>query len=198
MMCNYNIIVDIVIPLLAALIGGLLTMVGVLITIKHENKKSKIEYLEKIRPFFIVDSNHAAKDIKMIGFEDDYEKEKESDQILFRWNNLVVSNMSDSVCTFSYIRINDQVYSTSDEPIKPGEKCEIIGFPFSALMKKTVDCISIGILDKLYNLYEYNMKFRIQDVLKSDKISSVSFDKEIIVEMIECKVNLVKSRQRKP
>lgn len=48
-------ITGVVVPLVSAFIGGLITFLGVLLTIKAENKKSSKEYLEKIRPFFVVE-----------------------------------------------------------------------------------------------------------------------------------------------
>ena len=54
MNCCYTIWSDIIIPLIAALIGGGLTLIGVIWTIKAEKKKDKKAYLERIRPFFVL------------------------------------------------------------------------------------------------------------------------------------------------
>ena len=55
MNCCYIIWTDIIIPIIAALIGGGLTLSGVILTIQAEKKKAKKEYLEKIRPFFVIE-----------------------------------------------------------------------------------------------------------------------------------------------
>ena len=51
MCCDYTFIKDIIIPVIAALIGGGTTLIGVICTIRHENKKSEKSYKERIRPF---------------------------------------------------------------------------------------------------------------------------------------------------
>ena len=40
-MQNFNMLLDVVLPIGCALISGGLTVLGVLLTIKHENKKNK-------------------------------------------------------------------------------------------------------------------------------------------------------------
>ena len=50
-MCFYDYLKDIIIPLLSALIGGLVTMLGVIITIKWEVKKEKKDKIDAIKPW---------------------------------------------------------------------------------------------------------------------------------------------------
>lgn len=47
----YDILVDIVVPLLSALIGGLLTMLGVVYTIKNERNKSEEQTIQDAKPW---------------------------------------------------------------------------------------------------------------------------------------------------
>ena len=45
---DWDVFKDIIIPLVCALFGGLVTFIGIFITIKHENKKSRQEYVDRI------------------------------------------------------------------------------------------------------------------------------------------------------
>ena len=168
MNCCYVIWSDIIIPLIAALIGGGLTLLGVVLTIKSENKKAKKEYLEKIRPFFIIEDVNTVDitqiKVKKIYVNDDSMNDVDPDQIVYHWDSLLISNQSDNVCMISYIKINDTEYASfGNVPIKSGDFCEIRGYPLSAFIRKTVDNISIGFLDKNFNLYEYKVSFEIEE-----------------------------------
>ena len=48
---NYQLWVDIGIPIVSALIGGLVTMLGVIITIKHEKNKDSENRISSVRPW---------------------------------------------------------------------------------------------------------------------------------------------------
>lgn len=66
MSVEINWITDVIMPLLSAFIGGLLALVGVLITLNHEKKERKKEQLDKAKPIIInymvhaIDKNHPA------------------------------------------------------------------------------------------------------------------------------------------
>lgn len=203
MICWYMIWADILIPLIAALIGGSLTLLGVILTIKWEKGRAKEEYLEKIRPFFVVENVRASDidqaKIKHIHFNDDPRKDAKADQIVYQWDSLLLSNQSESVCMLSYIKVNGiECASFDNMPIKPGDYCVIRGFPLSVLVRKTVDDISIGFLDKLFNVYEYKVNFKIKtEDVKNEGLKKYSF-KSITFSLIDCATNLTdKSRRKK-
>ena len=50
-MSDLNIISDVIIPIVASLIGGLLTLGGVIITINTQNKKDKEANKMRIKPY---------------------------------------------------------------------------------------------------------------------------------------------------
>lgn len=53
----YDVFIDVFVPLLSALVGGLITMLGVVYTIKHEQKKSAEQARESVKPWiFSVDT----------------------------------------------------------------------------------------------------------------------------------------------
>ena len=45
---------NIIISILSSIIGGLFTFGGVWLTIKHEQKKERRNYLESIKPYLVV------------------------------------------------------------------------------------------------------------------------------------------------
>ena len=58
-MSDLNIISDVIIPIVASLIGGLLTLGGVIITINTQNKKDKEANKMRIKPYLYAFSrNH--------------------------------------------------------------------------------------------------------------------------------------------
>lgn len=201
MNCNINIITDIIIPLISALVGGGTTLLGVIFTIKAENKKSKKEYFEKIRPFFVVETidglNVDKAKIKKIWITDDSEKDVAEGQVIYHWNYLLLSNMSESVCMISYIKINDEKYASFDNvPIKPGDFCEIKGAPLSMFSRKSIDNISIGFLDKNFNLYEYRIFFEIKEHTNDVEGSKKYCHKTIEFSLIDCRTNLAKIKKK--
>ena len=53
-MFTYDMLRDIWIPLLSGIIGGLFTLIGVILTIKYERKKDKIERTRNIKPYLAI------------------------------------------------------------------------------------------------------------------------------------------------
>lgn len=198
----YKIWVDIIIPLVSAFIGGGITLWGVFLTIKYESKKSRKEYLEKIRPFFVVENENLKSidvdSIKKIWVNDDSSKELKEVSTIFHWDSLVLSNVCDNVCMMSYIKINNEQYASFENiPIKSGECCEIKGCPLSSYINEKIDNISLGVLDREFNIYEYELKYRINDC-KVDNDNLKNYGHKIIsFYLIDCGKNLTKRSRRK-
>ena len=201
MNCSYKIWADILIPLIAALIGGGLTLLGVVLTIKWEKRKDKEEYLERIRPFFVLENAYAPDinqmKIKHIYAEDNSMDDVKPDQIVFHWSGLLLSNQSESVCMLSYIKVNGIKYASfGNIPIKSGDYCEIRGFPLSVFIRKTIDDISIGFLDKFFNLYEYKVEFDIGEFQDENEKIKKRCNKTIMFSLIDCSTNLANKRRK--
>ena len=158
-------------------------------------KKAKEEYLEKIRPFFVIENVRMLDlnqiKIKQIYVEDDSSDDVKPDQIVYHWSSLLLSNQSEFVCMFSYIKINGIEYASFDNiPIKSGDFCEIKGFPLSAFIRKTVDNTSIGFLDRFFNLYEYKVNFEIKEFENISEGLKKYCHKSIMFSRIDCRINL--------
>lgn len=201
MNCSYKIWTDILIPLIAALIGGGLTLLGVVLTIKWEKRKADEDHLEKIRPFFVLENAYTSDinqiKIKQIDVKDDSMDNVNPDQIIFHWCSLLLSNQSESVCMLSYIKINGIKYASfGNVPIKSGDYCEIRGFPLSVFIRKTIDDISIGFLDKFFNPYEYKVQFDIEEFQGKDERLKKYCNKTIVFSLIDCSTNLASKRRK--
>lgn len=158
---------DIIIPLLSSIIGGLIALYASLKTTKLSNIRAQREYIEKIKPFFIIEQIEAIDackgKIKEVCFEDDSCNDPEGTQSVFKWDSLLLSNVGDDICTFDYIKINESKYKFyEDIPIKSGELCMVNGSPSALYIADSIVCISIGIRDKRQNLYEYTVDFQIE------------------------------------
>lgn len=181
----YNVWVDIVIPLVSALIGGGITLWGVILTIRHETKKAKEEYKERIKPFVVIENNAYEKrdfQYKKVIIKDDYLKNVENNNVYTLYETLF-SNVGESICSVSFIRINDIKYKPENNiVIKEGELFSIIGRPFSKFVMKSLDKLSICFMDKDNNLYEYKVEFKIIDHSPYEE----KHKKEFINRFIEC------------
>lgn len=188
--CNYVIFRDIIIPLLAALIGGGLTLIGVIITIQHGNKKSDMAYIERIKPFVVVEQERMFQhDIfKRISISDDSECDASSNSIILHWNGLLISNVGETVCIVEYIKIDTRIYHCiMKEPLKPGEFGLIIGYPMSCyLVENETLQVSIGIYDRVFNLYEYAVSFDLGNHNNVSEILPNNQHMKIVFKSIDC------------
>lgn len=192
-MCFYEVAKDIIIPIVSAIIGGAITLIGVQQTIKNENKKAQQDYLERIRPFFVIETyktldlqKNTIKDTYTVKtFEDDYQGNR-----VIRWDGLLLSNVSDNISIIGYVRIDNTKYNClSMVPVKPGEFCEIHPTVFPILTQNSVSSISIGVYDRLFNLYEYTLSFEIERC--DEKLRIGKYDtKRIVYSSIDCSKNL--------
>lgn len=186
MCCNYTFFKDIIIPLIAALIGGGTTLLGVICSIRHENKKSDKSYKERIRPFFVVEASSTRgmelEAIKTAVIEDDSSEEVSLNDIIFYWSRLLLTNVGEAVCVFEYVRIDDRYYEATEKaPVKPGVSLSITGSPLAMYIKNhTISQIAIGVTDRLFNRYEYLVSFKLYDYnqegpLKKHQHKSIEF-----------------------
>lgn len=197
----YSFWIDVFVPLISAIIGGGLTLLGVIWTINAENKKSKNEYLERIRPFLVVENPSSMdpnKERIPIWINDDSEKSVENGQTLFHWNSLCLSNMGETVCMLGYVKINNTYYDVFDSvPIKADRVCEIKGYPLSTYISNSIENISIGFFDRNFNLYEYNVIFELEESKHIMEKMKKYTNKDLSFTLIDCSKNIASKRRRK-
>lgn len=167
--CNYDLFKDIIIPIVSAVFGGVITMIGVILTIRSENKKGHNEYIERIRPFLTIETQSSIKSldlskIKKVMIYDDCNKNTDNSSIAYHLVDLLLTNISDYVCFIDYLKINEETYKVFEHiPIKANETVYIEGFPQSFYLKKELKSVSVGVSDRLSNCYEYELSFEEQD-----------------------------------
>lgn len=116
--------------IVSSLIGGLFTVVGVWLTIIYERKKEQHNYLESIKPYLVVQhlvdlSKNEIQNIKTLSIPNDSAAPSPSltkTSVVYHWENLVLTNVSNSAGIFAYIKINNSPYAfPTKSPIKPFE-----------------------------------------------------------------------------
>lgn len=202
MRCNYTFFKDIIIPLIAALIGGGTTLIGVLCTIRHENKKSENSYKEKIRPFFVVEplttSGFSLEAIKEAVVPDDSARAVMPNDSIFHWEGLLLTNVSDAVCVFEYIRIDDEYYEAIEKaPVKIGVTLNIKSTLLSMYIRsREVSQIAIGVTDRLFNRYEYLVSFQLSNYDEDGPLKK-HVAKSIEITEIDCSKNVFNEKKYK-
>ena len=142
------------------------------LTIKHEQKKERRNYLESIKPYLVVQhlvdlSKSEIQNIKTLSIPNDSAAPLPSltqTSGVYHWENLVLTNVSNSTGIFAYIKINNSPYAfPTKSPIKPFETFQIIGNLISIFIFSSIESISLGVYDSNFNLYEYPLHFRIEE-----------------------------------
>lgn len=191
-----EIVSNIVVPILSSIIGGLFTVGGVWLTIKHEQKKEQRNYLESIKPYLVVQhlvdlSKNEIQNIKTLSIPNDYNAPLPSltpTSVVYHWENLVLTNVSNSAGIFAYIKINNSPYAfPTKSPIKPFETFQIIGNLISIFISSSIESISLGVYDNNFNLYEYPLHFRIEDYTGDPHPKLSCKEKVIEIDAIDCK-----------
>lgn len=202
MCCNYTFFKDIIIPLIAALIGGGTTLIGVICTIRHENKKSENSYKERIRPFFVVEplstSSYSLEAIKEAVVADDSASVAIPNDMIFHWDGLLLTNVGDAVCVFEYIRIDDEYYEVTEKaPVKIGVTLSIKSTPLSMYIRsREVSQIAIGVTDRLFNRYEYLVSFQLSNYDEDGSLKKHA-TKSIEITEIDCSKNVFNEKKYK-
>lgn len=187
---------NIIISILSSIIGGLFTFGGVWLTIKHEQKKEQCNYLESIKPYLVVQhlvdlSKTEIQSIKTLSIPNDSTAPLPSltqASVVYHWENLVLTNVSNSAGIFAYIKINNSPYAfPTKSPIKPFETFQIIGNLISIFIFSSIESISLGVYDSNFNLYEYPLHFRIEEYTGDQHPKLSCKEKVIKFDAIDCK-----------
>lgn len=116
-----------------------------------------------------------------------------SQDIIFHWENLVLSNISSNTCIISYIKINHSPYAFPiKSPLKSGEIFQITGNLMAIYIFPVIDSITLGVYDSNFNLYEYPLHFRLVDCPAEQKSKLPNIEKVIEFDTIDCQPDLLK------
>ena len=151
-------VTDIIVPLLAALIGGGMTLIGVIITIRHDNKNReedrKRELIQRAKPILINYAGHRGAETTVLYFSESG-KEEGGKTIFGSFKNtdngiLTVDKIVAASGNLTYLPV---AYSTVDK-----NTAFIIGITL-ANYKETFDGWTMYVHDIYDNPYCYRMKF---------------------------------------
>lgn len=191
-----------IISILSSIIGGLITFGGVWLTINHEQKKERRNYLESIKPYLVVQhlvdlSKNEIQNIKTLSIPNDSAAPLPSltqTSVVYHWENLVLTNVSNSTGIFAYIKINNSPYAfPTKSPIKPFETFQIIGNLISIFIFSSIESISLGVYDSNFNLYEYPLRFRIEEYTGDPHPKLSCKEKVIKFDAIDCQTHAMKN-----
>ena len=155
MKCD-EIISNIIIPIVSALIGGGLTLIGVLLTIKFENKKRKEEIRIANKPlFYLIDPMQNYDSKRTTDFEFSAEGIETSGflEIIFR-------NTDNAILLFDYISIGNQKYYSQNGNIVDKNTTFCIYLYPDKNIKVNENDIIFSINDSLNNNYKYKLGFK--------------------------------------
>lgn len=208
-------IAEIVTPVVASIMGGVITFGGVLLTINYNNRERRRAELLKIKPFLVYHNSFDYIDVKNI---QKFSVISVSQNMRLGDNNtyildhlFVVRNVSKNACVLSYIKINDKKFYDQPRVFLPNENVLINAnthgnvFYFS----EEINSISLGVYDLNYNLYEYDVHFsksiiHINNVKREDYACDYILDennvvhaRQIVCDFIDCSSETIGSGLKK-
>lgn len=154
MKCN-DIITNIVIPIISSIISGGLTLIGVLITIKSENRKRKEEIRIANKPlFYILDPKQEYDYQSTVSFYFNSENEtKESNNYIYG----IIKNTDKAILIFDCIQIGDKKYYSLNGNVV--DKNVIFNLYINTTEKTNNETIIFIIKDSLNNQYKYELTY---------------------------------------
>ncbi len=151
-----NVISNIVVPIVSAIIGGGLTLIGVLITIRNENKKRKEEIAISNKPlFYLVDPSQGDNYKNAVYFEFSDKKEEHDGFI-----EIMFKNTDNAILVFDYISIDDKkYYPQNGNVVDKNTTFDIFLYPTKNTNIKNKKII-MSINDSLNNNYKYLLEYK--------------------------------------
>lgn len=146
----YKIWVDIAIPLISAFLGGLVTMIGVICTINHENKCRKNDEYKLYKPLFVALNSLDSLDKEFIKVD----FESNIDKGMFCLLEGYIKNLDFSCFIIESIEIDNFKYCPFKNTVV--EKNSAIHFEVYGT-QKDVRVATLNICDAIGNKYIYNV-----------------------------------------
>lgn len=131
--------------------------------------------------------------IDMLDDENDFDEDDVSTP-LYRWDYLCLSNIGSSIGILKYIKVNEDIYSFDENSaIRPDECYQIHGSRLTNFTSGHVNSIHLGLYDKCFNFYEYNISFSIKELAPRDHPREN--EKLLHFDTIDCVHNLYRPKQ---
>ena len=155
-MTQKELIIYIIIPLISALLGGGLTVLGVLISIKHENKKRRDEEVKAKKPLFCLIDPTQDYNYKNTVQYDFINEELNSKG----WIVAMFKNTDNSILVLDNIKVDNNIYHPSNGTLV--DKNLIFYTYIHVDINTIVDTgtfIIMTVKDTLGNQYKYRLGF---------------------------------------
>ena len=170
-MDNMEILENIIIPIVSAIIGGLCTFLGVLITILHEKKKEKEERLLANKPlFYRLDLRQEYEYKSAVDFCLGVGNFDEKEGQIFG----VIKNTDNAVLIIDGVSINGKLYKSLYGDVVDKNQIFNLYINVSEKINKEDEIIFV-VKDIMENKYEYRVETRYKD----EKYSEIIGFKEI-------------------
>jgi hypothetical protein len=165
-MCFIDILQYIVMPIISAIIGGLLTFLGVRYTIKHEQiKNDKNEKLLN-KPYLKVSYQKGAENVYSDYITDTFDQnkidfDKTKHFYAYQINTICLMNSSNGDCILKGFIIDDKEYSLGEVLILKNETINLFTTRSTYInTEKQIENIYIRATDVLGNIYYYKCLFK--------------------------------------
>lgn len=154
---------NIVIPIIAAVYGGLLTLVGVALTIRKSDKDRKEDEIKKAKPLvFVIDKGSKGSLINKIENRNLYSDKRKGTLVPAKKNSysyelpyILLANTDYNYCSVIGFRINDDFHLYDYGQVLPKNSYLAMRSHFKFKFKKKINYVAILLEDMLDNVYEF-------------------------------------------
>ena len=169
---------EIIIPIIAAVYGGLLTLVGVAWTIKKSDNDRKQAEEQKAKPLVFIcnpqmtsiNKEELMKGILLSKRNIGSLKNAETNKVAFILPQIVISNSDYSHVIIRGFRINNEYHLYDHGQVLPKNKTFYLQNDFRFDYSNEIEYVAILLQDMLENLYELELNFSIS---KKDKNKTI-------------------------
>ena len=169
---------EIIIPIIAAVYGGLLTLVGVAWTIKKSDNDRKQAEEQRVKPLVFIcnpqmtsiNKEELMKGVLLSKRNIGSLKNAEANKVAFILPQIVISNSDYSHVVIRGFRINDEYHLYDHGQVLPKNKTFSLQNDFRFDYSNEIEYVAILLQDMLENLYELELNFSIN---KKDKNKTI-------------------------
>lgn len=172
MVCN-DVFVDIVVPLLSAIIGGALTLVGVWLTIHRDKKRDEDNLKKSVKPWIFSEDNFDHYDYKDKNY---INMAVSSESVLNNCFKIYIKNTDNGIGIVDKLVTKNQMYIPVFGEILEKNKVTSLNIYYQDKCENLQDMI-LYIKDVYGNPYKYKVqicnnskKWRIEEILNNNNI----------------------------
>lgn len=173
---------NIVIPIVSAVYGGFITLVGVALTIRKSDKDRKEDEIKKAKPLvFIVNPAYIDNKKDNLLTRELYSKYnkgtlqlKVEDSKKYSLSFIPISNSDYSHCVIIGFRINEDYHIYDIGQVLQKERLMLLNSNYKFEYKEEITYVALLIKDMMDNIYELETNFKIHERESDNKIEILS------------------------